>query len=278
MERKQTEKINFHTHTNLCRHAEGTVDGLCAAARSAGVEVLGFSEHNPYPDDFPGRMRMEEFETVYLPGIRQAQTEYPDLKIFAGLEMDIDGNMSIAKAQDLFLGKYKLDYLIAGVHGVPGPEDSALRAGAEPFFTVEIIREYVEKYIHLIESKAFLYVAHPDIWAMRTAQWTPEIAAVCKDLFAAAKDCDVPIEINASGARKPEISTPEGIRKQYPWRPFWELAAETGGLRIVMGMDVHHTADIWSNGDETLEFVRSLGFSPINRKLAEQLLRQRSFF
>ncbi len=269
-----TSKINFHTHTYLCRHAEGTVAEHCAAALSAGVEVLGFSEHNPYPDDRAWRMSMEEFETVYLSGIRKAQSEYPGLKIFTGLEMDIDENMSIAEAQDLFLGKYKLDYLIAGVHGLTKPEEKYLRAGAEPFFTVETIREYVEEYIRLIESKVFLYVAHPDIWAMRAAQWTSEIAAVCKELFAAAKDCGVPVEINASGARKTEISTPDGTRKQYPWRPFWELAAETGGLQVVMGMDAHDPADAWSNGDETLDFARSLGFEPVNLQLAEQLLRK----
>ncbi len=267
------EKINFHTHTYLCRHAAGTVAECCTAARSAGVKVLGFSEHNPFPENCAWRMSMEEFETVYLPDIQKAQAEYPDLKIFTGLEMDIDRNMSIAKAQDLFLGKYKLDYLIAGVHGLTS-EEHALKSGAEPFFTVETIRKYVEGYIRLIESKVFLYVAHPDIWAMRTAQWTPEIAAVCKDLFAAAKDCDVPIEINAYGARKTKISMPDGLRRPYPWRPFWALAAETGGLRVVMGMDVHHPDDVWSNGDEMLEFSRSLGFEPVNRQLAEQLLHQ----
>ncbi len=268
----QTDKINFHTHTYLCRHAVGTVAEHCAAARATGMEAVGFSEHSPFPRaNYTWRMSMEEFETVYLPDIRKAQAEYPDIKIFTGLEMDIDEHTSIAEAEDLFLGKYQLDYLIAGEHGLTNPAEKALWGGFDTFFTTETIREWVEKYIKLIESKAFLYVAHPDIWAMRAAQWTPEVAAVCKDLFAAAKDCGVPIEINASGARKPEINTPEGIRKQYPWRPFWELAAETGGLQVVMGMDAHDPADIWSNGDETMVFARSLGFEPVNKQLAERL-------
>ena len=51
------KKINFHTHTNRCRHADGIAADYVQSALSAGVTQLGFSDHAPFPDyDFGMRM------------------------------------------------------------------------------------------------------------------------------------------------------------------------------------------------------------------------------
>ena len=51
------KKTNYHTHTKRCMHAEGTEADYVKAALDAGLDVLGFSDHGPFPDNrFDSRM------------------------------------------------------------------------------------------------------------------------------------------------------------------------------------------------------------------------------
>ena len=52
MEKNYSEKkVNLHTHTAHCRHASGLPEDYCAAALEQNFEILGFSDHAPFPDE-----------------------------------------------------------------------------------------------------------------------------------------------------------------------------------------------------------------------------------
>ena len=42
-------KANYHTHTWRCNHASGNERQYVENAIKAGLEVLGFADHTPYP-------------------------------------------------------------------------------------------------------------------------------------------------------------------------------------------------------------------------------------
>ena len=42
-------KVNLHTHTYRCGHAEGTEEEYVLAAIENGYVKLGFSDHTPFP-------------------------------------------------------------------------------------------------------------------------------------------------------------------------------------------------------------------------------------
>lgn len=44
------QKFNLHTHTARCGHAEGLDIQYIHSAIDAGLTLLGFSEHIPYPE------------------------------------------------------------------------------------------------------------------------------------------------------------------------------------------------------------------------------------
>ena len=57
------KKVNYHTHTRLCRHAGGAAEDYAAAAWQNSLDVLGFSDHAPFPDGrFGLRMQYDELE------------------------------------------------------------------------------------------------------------------------------------------------------------------------------------------------------------------------
>ncbi|MCD7840092.1 MAG: PHP domain-containing protein, partial [Erysipelotrichaceae bacterium] len=43
------KKINYHTHTYRCGHANGSEEDMIKAAIDMGIKELGFSEHVPLP-------------------------------------------------------------------------------------------------------------------------------------------------------------------------------------------------------------------------------------
>mgnify|MGYP003243181629 CR=1 FL=1 len=70
------KKINFHTHTNRCRHADGIAADYVQSALSAGVTQLGFSDHAPFPDyDFGMRMPYCEL-SEYIEDINALTVQY----------------------------------------------------------------------------------------------------------------------------------------------------------------------------------------------------------
>ena len=40
---------NYHTHTPRCGHAIGSEEEYVRCALEAGFQILGFSDHTPYP-------------------------------------------------------------------------------------------------------------------------------------------------------------------------------------------------------------------------------------
>ena len=46
---KQPLRVNLHTHTRRCKHAQGEISDYCAEAVRQNVAVLGFSDHSPFP-------------------------------------------------------------------------------------------------------------------------------------------------------------------------------------------------------------------------------------
>ena len=51
---------DLHTHTKVS-HGVATVEEMYAAARAAGLEYLGISEHSPLPPGFSCRLYQEHF-------------------------------------------------------------------------------------------------------------------------------------------------------------------------------------------------------------------------
>ena len=51
---------NYHTHTKRCMHAVGEDREYVEAAIAAGIKILGFADHTPYPTGtkFVSGMRM----------------------------------------------------------------------------------------------------------------------------------------------------------------------------------------------------------------------------
>ncbi len=235
-------RTNYHSHTARCHHASGTVADYCAAAAGAGLEVLGFSDHLPFPDGrFPEtRMTMKEMP-LYLAEIDAAREAYPALTILKGFECEWDGAL-----RDYFASlfdKRGVDYLVGAAHWVP--VNGAWRSLRRDAGAAELLA-YADYLTETIASGLFAYIAHPDAFAAGGIGWNADAERCARDILAAAQETGVPLEINGYGMRKARVAAVDGLRPVYPWPPFWRVAAEYD-IAVVCNSDAHRPEDVAAN-------------------------------
>lgn len=248
---------NYHTHTYRCKHAIGTVDDYVNAAVKRGLTTLGFSDHSPMPDErwAPVRMALDELDE-YLAEIDRAQQRFPTIRLLKGLECEFADDLANFIADEL-LGARRLDYLVAGPHWVPiqGEWLSVYRDINSPAH----LSSYVDYLAATMSSGLFAFIAHPDLFATSYLRWDDNTRAAARDICAASIQLKVPLELNAYGMRKPKIATPDGDRWMYPWRPFWEIAADLG-VSVVVSSDAHAPEDV-ADFAAALSLAKSCGIN-----------------
>jgi len=230
---------NLHTHSPLCQHASGRPVEYALKAVSLGMETLGFSDHTPFRDNRLSDVRMKFAELpTYLSWIDQAQAQCPQIQIFRGLECEGLSDQ-YGYYQDVLLGEYNLDYLIGAAHTL-GRYPRYQSCFTEVKDT-QSLRKYVDQVLQMIQSKLFLFIAHPDLFGCRFKQWGPELRSASRDIASAAKEAQVPLEINGNGFRKQKQN--HTSFPLYPWPPFWEEVA-LAGAPVVINSDAHHPDEL----------------------------------
>lgn len=245
-EEKTDEKmpVNLHTHTVRCRHAVGSEREYIENAIAAGIRVLGFSDHVPYP--FPGeyrsgvRMAVEETEG-YVQTLLALREEYrKDIRLLIGYEAEyypkcFDGMMKLVLS-------YPCDFLIMGQHFSENEFDGGYVSRESEDEAAFV--SYTDQVIEGIKTGVFTYLAHPDLYHFVGEKeiFRREARRVCL----AAKEMGMPLEINLLGIAG---------GRHYPVDEFWRVAGEEK-VSVVLGSDAHSPDAVYR--EEALRIGREL--------------------
>lgn len=220
-------KANYHTHTERCKHAYGSEREYVEEAIKGGLEVLGFSDHTPYPfpKNYTSRIRMDMDELDdYVDTVLALKKEYKsDIDIRLGLEAEyfpryFDALMDAIDA-------YPVEYLLLGQH-YPNNEIGEPYCGS---YTEDrsVFLSYCEQVREGIKTGRFTYLAHPDlIWFGGSDEL---YGTHMREICILAKEYDLPLEINLQGI---------WMNRNYPDERFWKIAGEVGNT-CIMGADAH---------------------------------------
>lgn len=227
---------NFHTHTKRCLHAYGSEEDYVKSAVDSGLELLGFSDHAPFPDyDFGYRMPYSELEE-YLAEVNRLREIYKDkLTIFKGLEIEYHPKYS--DYYKILLEDMKLDYLLLGEHMYTESSGEIKNI----FFaeSTDDYLSYAQSVCQAIETGFFAVVAHPDIMFINDHKWDNNCEKACRLIAECASANDVILEFNANGFRRNKMLYSDDIvRYPYPHKLFWDIAKKEG-VRVIVGSDCH---------------------------------------
>lgn len=243
-------RTNYHTHTRRCNHAEGSDECYVLSAIEGGYDLLGFSDHTPWPfkDGYRSniRMAMDELDG-YVATVRYMADRYKDdIEILVGMECEyyIDHTQWLQEQKD----RLELDYLIFGNH-FPYYEKGAIYLG--DIQSHKDLKLYLDSSLKALESGLFDYFAHPELY-MRNY---PKVDDYCKSIFrelaAASRDLDIAFERNATMKFIPEL---------------WEIVSQEAP-RVIVGLDVHKSTILRYHDqyDATVNELKSVGITPITR-------------
>ena len=219
---------NYHTHTSRCGHATGEDEEYVKCAIEAGIKHLGFSDHAPFvfPDGHEDNWRVPLCEAEgYVKSINSLREKYRDkIEILVGFETEyyqdcFDEMLNIAR-------KNGAEYLILGQHFIKNQHPNGV-GSVGPTDSEEHLSCYVDEVIGGMKTGLFSYVAHPDLVCFTGDDqvYHKHIKRLCL----AAKELNIPLEINLLGIRN---------NKHYPAEKFWQIVGEIG-TPVTIGYDAH---------------------------------------
>ncbi len=223
---------NYHTHTVYCSHATGSMEEYVQNAIKGGIRYMGFAEHAPfrYPDGHETWFRLAMVDIPdYFQEVNRLREKYQgQIELSVGFEMEyypeyFESMLELAR-------KSGAEYLILGQHYMAPEHPDGVHV-MEKDYEFEHLRSYVKLILEAMETGAFTYIAHPDMYQFvgDNLRYREEMRKIC----IASRRLNLPLELNLLGIRDNRI---------YPKEAFWKVAGEEGAP-VTFGLDAHEGKD-----------------------------------
>ena len=254
---------DYHTHTPLCHHAEGTPAQFIAAAKQAHLKEYGISDHAPHtPEPFDDwRMAMSDLP-AYLDWIAEARHHAgEDLRVRSGLECDwLTGcERHLADLRSF----HNWDYLIGSVHYLPTKSsqrwdfDNPAHLSQWQTLTAgeleEIWELYWQTYTAMVRADLFEIHGHPDLIKKFAFAPSGDLRRFYEPTIEALSATGKAFEINTAGWHKP-------CAEQYPAADFLALAAEAK-IPVFINSDAHTPSEVGRDFDKAKTLAVQLGLN-----------------
>jgi histidinol-phosphatase (PHP family) len=260
--------VDYHTHTELCRHAHGGVEQYVQRALELGFDEVGCSDHAPLPGNYDAqhRMTLEEYYSQYAPDVTEVIEKYRNrIRVKRGIECDfLDW---AAEWNSKFVAENDFDFVIGSVHFV-GPRGEEKPLFGREYEEGEIEALYEGYFLEIAKSaKAGLFdiVAHCDIVKKFGAFSSKRVDELMWEALDQIKNADLCIEINTSGLRKLG-------RETYPGEKVLTFARDLK-IPLTLGSDAHNPEQVGTDFDHAIRLVERYGNGRIcifeRRKRAE---------
>lgn len=242
---QQTDRYNFHSHTQFC-DGRNTMAEFAEAAVAAGMEYYGFTPHSPVPIE--SSSNMPDFQVPdYLAEVERLRKLYEGrITLFAGMEIDYLGD-EWGPSSDYFQ-QLPLDYRIGSVHFIPsdcGPVDvdgrpqSFIRKVDELFAgdIRHVATSYFRQVTDMLAAGGVDIVGHYDkIWLNARAyqpgiEDQPWFRRLSDDLTDAVIASGVAVEINTKTFEQHGYYSPD--------RRHWKQLKESG-TTLLVNSDAHY--------------------------------------
>jgi histidinol-phosphatase (PHP family) len=264
---------DWHTHSSLCRHAEGTLEDYVKKAIDHDLNSIGFSDHFPYEflkniNNIPFQeysMTLEEIED-YLSVAELLREKYEtQIQIKIGFELDF--LIDQEKALNEHLNNYmpRLDYLLGSLHIQEGQkgtwclDDERFLNNYKAFGIDHVYVEYYQKMQKMLTSKEFDFdiISHFDLPKKFNKIPTNKelIENEVNKTLELIKKGNYVVEINTGGIRK-------DINEQYPSRPIIKKMYEFD-IPILLGSDAHDPNEVGYEFNNMIKILSEIGYTQL---------------
>ncbi|MEX1139267.1 MAG: histidinol-phosphatase HisJ [Bacteroidota bacterium] len=246
--------VDYHTHTSLCKHAQGDAEEYILRAIELGLDEIGCSEHIPMPGGFDEkhRMSLEQYQSMYAPRVTELRDRYRgEIIVRRGIEGDFfPGTESWVAG---FIKENGFDYVIGSVHflGSWGFDDMVFVHNFEGRDIDDVYEKYFEAVRQSARSGLFDIIAHCDLVKKFGHRPKKDLTELIRETMKEIRRNNLCIEINTSGLRKP-------VKEMYPSESILKIAHEIG-VPLTLGSDAHDPADVGADFTRAIALVEQYG-------------------
>ena len=246
---------DYHSHTPLCHHAEGTPEQFVDQALACGLSEYGISDHAPArPEPFDDWRMLEADLPAYFDWIARARAHANGrLPVRAGLECDWLPGCQPWIEHLATLAPW--DYLIGSVHYLgrwdfDNPHRLEIWAGED---VEDVWTRYWQEYAAMAESGLFELLAHPDLVKKFGHRPAGDLRHFYEPAIEAISAAGAAIEINTAGWHKP-------CAEAYPDPLFLDLA-RSAGIPLAISSDAHAPAELGRDFARASDLARAAGYT-----------------
>ena len=264
---------DWHTHSELCRHATGTIEDYVKKAIELNLTTIAACDHFPYEflkniDRIPYSEYAITIDEIqgYLATADSLRKKYRDkINIRIGFEVDFFENQESALNNHLNKVKSRLDYILGSVHildfqdgkGAWGFDDSRFKEDYEYYGADKVYTQYFKTLRNMLNSEQFDFdiVGHFDL-PKKFNDFPNDKELLINEAMKTLeliKHKGVVIEINTGGLRK-------DVKEQYPSEELLNHMVDLD-IQILLGSDAHKPYQVAWEFNSIIDILKKIGYN-----------------
>jgi histidinol-phosphatase (PHP family) len=252
--------VDYHMHTLADVYGKHEPVEYIKIAKEKNLDEIGFSEH------FHIKPKYYSLKYKQLPEyIKMVQS----LKNTAGIPLKLGIEMDFVPGLEEEIRKIiesnPFDYIIGSVHFIGNWDfDNPEKISSyDKWDLYKLYQVYFNMIKQAAKSKLFNIIGHIDLIKIFGFKPKRDISNLLEDTIEILGKCNVCIEVNTSGLRKP-------CREIYPSEKLLKMSFDKG-VQITLGSDAHKPEDVGRDFDKAIFLIRKVGYKKIatfeNRKM-----------
>ncbi|MDA3897362.1 MAG: histidinol-phosphatase [Desulfobacteraceae bacterium] len=249
--------IDYHVHTSLCNHANGTMDQYIQNAIAAGLTEICFLDHLTLHESGKHLSMTPEYVPFYYQSVRQlAHTYRNHIRVKAGLEIDYDPKN--AHNVKKIIAPFDFDVIGGSVHfidrvNIVSSKDTEAREN-------ESIDTICENYLLLldkmIENMDIDIICHLDIFKKFGRRPSAEFEKKFDEILSKISYKGLTVELNTSGYN-------HKANEFYPAASLLKKCHEKD-IRMTLGSDAHQPHQVARHFDKAIDLLLKTGFRHVS--------------
>lgn len=249
--------IDYHVHTSLCNHANGSMEQYVRSAAEAGLKEICFLDHltlhengkhlSMSPDDVP----------IYFHAARHLARVYRDrIIVKVGLEVDMDPEhtQQIIDA----IAPFSFDVIGGSIHFINDiniVSSKEADAARERMDIKDICEIYLEKIDAMLDADIIDVACHLDV-TKKFGRPTPEgFDYKYNEILSKIRYKDLAVELNTSGLN-------HGASEFYPSPRLLAMCREKG-IPVTLGSDAHAPSSVGRHYDKAIDMLKAAGYTSV---------------